>query len=60
VAVRLTARGRHSRLDELRPAARRASLFRPGWVGPWTFAALAALVALLWVAGLATLWRAHP
>lgn len=58
VTVRFRAGEATTRLGALDEATRRASLFRPGWVGPWTFAALAALVPLLWAAGLAALWRA--
>jgi hypothetical protein len=57
VAVRFKARRATSALGDLDRGARRAARFRPGWVGPWTFAGLAVLVAALWALGLATLWR---
>jgi hypothetical protein len=59
VAVGFREAGRASSLDKLGDAARRASLFRPGWVGPWTYLALLIAVPLLWVVGLAALWRAR-
>jgi hypothetical protein len=57
VAVRFLERGESSRLSHLGDAVHRAARFRAGWVGRWTFPALAALVGVLWVAGLAVMWR---
>jgi hypothetical protein len=57
VAVRFPERRPATRLARLDDAARRATVFKPGWVGTWTFGALLVLVPLLWAAGLATLWR---
>jgi hypothetical protein len=57
VAVRFPERAPATRLARLDIAARRAAVFRPGWVGPWTYALLLGLVPLLWVGGLATVWR---
>lgn len=49
---------RHSLLSQLPRMARRAALFRPGIVGPWTYWVLLALTPLLALAGLWMLARA--
>ena len=45
-AYQLVREGRESLLELVPTVFRRATLFRPGWIGPWTFY-LAALVLLL-------------
>jgi hypothetical protein len=57
VAVRFREDRATTRLSRLDDAARRASVFRPGWVRPWTYALLLVAIPLLWVAGLALVWR---
>ena len=52
VGVRFLAPGQHSAADELGAAGSRASLFRPGIVGSWTYVALLVVVPLLWILGL--------
>lgn len=49
---------RHSLLSRLPAMMRRAALFRPGIVGPWTYWAILALTPLLGLAGLYLLARA--
>jgi hypothetical protein len=57
VTVRFLEAAPRSTPATLADAARRASLFRPGFVGPWTYLVLALLVPALWIVGLALLWR---
>jgi 4-amino-4-deoxy-L-arabinose transferase-like glycosyltransferase len=52
VAVRFLDGRLRSNGARLLDGARRAALFRPGFVGPWTYALLAVLIPLLWAAGL--------
>jgi hypothetical protein len=51
---RLPARGLVSALPD---GTRHAALFRPGFVGAWTYFVLGAIVVLLWVAAGRLLWR---
>lgn len=57
VAVRFHEATATSKLERLGDATRRASLLRAGWIGPWTYVALFAVIPLLWIAGLLTIWR---
>jgi hypothetical protein len=56
-AVHVLEPERSSLLARLADVAERASLFRPGWVGAWSFWALLVLVPALWAAGLWVLLR---
>jgi hypothetical protein len=49
LATVMVAPHRHSLLASLPTAFRHASLFRSGWVGPWTFWALAAGIVMAFV-----------
>jgi hypothetical protein len=51
---RLPARGLVSALPD---GTKHAALFRPGFVGAWTYFVLGAIVVLLWVAAGRLLWR---
>lgn len=59
VAVRFLESRRRSVAAALPDGARRAALFRPGFVGSWTYVALAVLMALLVLAGAALLLGAQ-
>jgi hypothetical protein len=47
-------------LSSLSTAAGRASLFRAGFVGAWTYAVIAVLIVLSWCLGLRLMLRAGP
>nr|MBA2506852.1 DUF2142 domain-containing protein [Thermoleophilaceae bacterium] len=49
-----------SLFSKLGDIAERAALFKPGWVGPWTFALMAFVLVLLWLGAAWTLTRAPP
>lgn len=56
VSVNFRSARRRARLSLLTAGAKRAAVFRPAGVRPWTYGVLAVLVAGTWVAGLTALW----
>jgi hypothetical protein len=57
LAIRYLRLPSRSVLSALPDATHRAALFRAGFVGPWTYLALALLVVAAWIGGLSLLLR---